>query len=269
MDPVTEDPPVTGGALYHLVVGDPPILGMLMVPPGEGTFPLVVMSHGFPGHDDLLDIVHMLVRGGFAVVTYHYRGSWGSGGDFSFSEMVQSLKEVLKHLRDNSKEYKLNPYNVTFIGYSMGGWASLVVAEGDDSIEKVAYIAGYNLGLISGFAELSSLNRDQIVSAFKEYMPPLKGCTPEGLMQEIMSHSEEFDILSRAGSFKDRSILMVKAKNDKTAIPDVHHGILLEAFKEAGVGDLTDISLDTGHQFLGKRIALQRAIFDWVLKRRR
>jgi hypothetical protein len=183
--------------------------------------------------------------------------------------MVQSLREVLAHLRENSSQYGIDPKMVTLIGYSMGGWASMIVAEGDGSIRNVAYIAGYNLGLISGFAELSSLNREQIVTAFKEYMPPLKGCTPEGLMQEILSHSEEFDILSRAGSFKDRSILMVKAKNDKTAIPDVHHGILLEAFKEVGVGDLTEISLDTGHQFLGKRIALQRAIFDWVLKRRR
>jgi hypothetical protein len=119
--------------------------------------------------------------------------------------------------------------------------------------------------LISGFAELSFLNRNQIVYAFKEYMPPLKGCTPEGLMQEILSHSEEFDILGRAGTLKDRSILMVKAESDKTAIPDVHHEILLEAFKEAGVRDLTEISLDTGHQFLGKRIALQRVIRDWIL----
>jgi pimeloyl-ACP methyl ester carboxylesterase len=267
MDPVSEDPPVSGGNLFHLVVGDPPILGMLMVPPGEGPFPLVVLSHGFPGHDDNMDIAHMLLRGGFAVATYHYRGSWGSGGNFSFSGMVQSLKEVLSHLRENSSQYGIDPKIVTLIGYSMGGWASLVVAEGDDSIKNVGYIAGYNLGLISGFAELSSLNRDQIVTAFKEYMPPLKGCTPEGLLKEIMSHSEEFDILSRAGSFMDRSILMVKAKNDRTAIPDVHHGILLEAFKEAGIKDLTEVTLDTGHQFLGKRIALKRAIWVWLKNR--
>jgi uncharacterized protein len=216
-----------------------------------------------------MDISHVLLRGGFAVATYHYRGSWGSGGDFSFSGMVQSLQEVLSHLREKFSQYGIDPKRITLIGYSMGGWGSLVVVEGDDTIKNVAYIAGYNLGLISGFAELSSLNRDQIVTAFKEYMPPLKGCTPEGLMQEILSHSEEFDILSKAGSFKDRSILMVKAKNDRTAIPDVHHGILLEAFKEAGVGDLTEVTLDTGHQFLGKRIALQRAILDWVLKRKR
>ena len=55
--------------------------GIVYLPGGAGPFPLVVLGHGLPGDEKSLDLAHALRRAGWAVLTYHYRGSWGSRVD--------------------------------------------------------------------------------------------------------------------------------------------------------------------------------------------
>jgi len=52
---------------------------MVYVPAGAGPHPVVVLLHGFPGNEQNLDLAQAMRRAGWAVVTFHYRGSWGSG----------------------------------------------------------------------------------------------------------------------------------------------------------------------------------------------
>src|SRR6185436_18741690 len=59
----------SGGALMN---------AMVYVPSGKGPHPVVVLLHGFPGNEQNLDLAQSLRRAGWAVVTFHYRGSWGS-----------------------------------------------------------------------------------------------------------------------------------------------------------------------------------------------
>src|SRR5262249_18384583 len=57
---------------------------MVYLPAGQGPHPVVVLLHGFPGNEQNLDLAQAVRRAGWAVVTFHYRGSWGSAGTFTF-----------------------------------------------------------------------------------------------------------------------------------------------------------------------------------------
>ena len=52
---------------------------------GEGPHPVVLLLHGFPGNEQNMDLAYAIRRAGWNVLVPHYRGSWGSAGNFSFS----------------------------------------------------------------------------------------------------------------------------------------------------------------------------------------
>src|SRR6266436_1598048 len=56
---------------------------------GVGPHPTIVLLHGFPGNEQNLDLAQSIRRAGWNVLYFHYRGSWGSEGDFSFSNAMQ------------------------------------------------------------------------------------------------------------------------------------------------------------------------------------
>ena len=49
-------------------------------PAGAGRRPTVVLLHGLPGNEKNLDLAQAIRRAGWNVVTFNYRGSWGSPG---------------------------------------------------------------------------------------------------------------------------------------------------------------------------------------------
>jgi len=51
---------------------------------GSGPHPVVVFLHGYPGNEKNLDLAQAVRRAGFDAVYFDYRGTWGSGGTFSF-----------------------------------------------------------------------------------------------------------------------------------------------------------------------------------------
>ena len=50
---------------------------------GVGAHPTLLLLHGFPGNEQNLDLAQVARRAGWNVLTFHYRGSWGSPGAFS------------------------------------------------------------------------------------------------------------------------------------------------------------------------------------------
>ena len=69
--------------------------GLVYRPSGPGPFPLVVLMHGLPGNEQNLDLAQGLRRAGWAVMTFHYRGSWGSEGDFSIDHVLEDASAAI------------------------------------------------------------------------------------------------------------------------------------------------------------------------------
>ena len=79
--------------VLHIPSGGVEINGVAYVPAGAGPHPVVLLCHGLPGNEKNLDLAQALRRAGWTVVTFNYRGSWGSpanafGNDLADADAV-------------------------------------------------------------------------------------------------------------------------------------------------------------------------------------
>src|SRR5882672_9457606 len=86
--------------VLHIPSGGVLINGVAYLAGGAGPHPTVVLLHGLPGNEKNLDLAQAIRRAGWNVVTFNYRGSWGSPGTFSFEGNLADAKAALAFVRD-------------------------------------------------------------------------------------------------------------------------------------------------------------------------
>ncbi len=69
-------------------------------------------------------------------MTFNYRGSWGSPGNFRFAQNPEDAAAVLAYIRNpaNAAQLGVDPAKLAIIGHSMGGWVTAVVASQDEAV---------------------------------------------------------------------------------------------------------------------------------------
>ena len=112
---------VNGASLYAPAVYGPAgrILCTVYTAEGNGPHPVLIFTHGYPGHEKNLDLAQSLRRTGFSSVIFFYRGCWGSEGDFSFEGSFEDTKAVLDFVL-NDTQYGFDKNHIFFIGHSLG-----------------------------------------------------------------------------------------------------------------------------------------------------
>src|ERR1700761_9329777 len=85
--------------VLHIPSGGVEINGVAYLASGAGVHPTLVLLHGLPGNEKNLDLAQAARRAGWNVVTFNYRGSWGSPGSFSFEGNLADAKAVLAYVR--------------------------------------------------------------------------------------------------------------------------------------------------------------------------
>ena len=98
------------------------INGVVYSPTGAGPHPTIVICHGLPGNEKNLDLAQALRRAGWNAVTFNYRGSWGSPGNFRFAQNLEDANAVLAYLRANASTLGVDTSRIVLAGHSMGGW---------------------------------------------------------------------------------------------------------------------------------------------------
>ncbi|MBU7023946.1 MAG: alpha/beta fold hydrolase [Theionarchaea archaeon] len=269
-DPVTDDPApdnVYPAALEPVIIKSKgsDLLGNFYIARGEGPHPTVVLLHGFPGNECNYDMAHVLRRAGWNVLVFHYRGSWGSKGSFSFSNCVEDVSSALSFLRSEtwSQAYRVNPDKIVLIGYSLGGFAGMMTAAKDPGVPAVGSIAGFNIGL---FAQSIMGNKEAeklAIASFEQDLAPLQGTSGKALIQEMISHAEPWNLLTYSEELSRIPLLLIGGSRDEVAPVSVHHFPLVRAVK-GHPNKLASVILESGHLFLDKRIALTRTVLNWL-----
>jgi len=95
---------------------------------GDGPFPVILSIHGGAfksGDKGDGQVVPMLegLKYGYAVVSINYRLS----GEAIFPAQIYDVKAALRWIRENAKQYKLNPEKIAAWGGSAGGHLSAMV----------------------------------------------------------------------------------------------------------------------------------------------
>src|SRR5690349_17312958 len=128
--------------------GGETLLGVLHVPAGKGPHPIVVLLHGFPGNERNFDLAQALRRAGYATLVFHYRGSWGMGGSWSWGNVLDDSARVMAAVREDAMTapHRLDPERVAVIGHSAGAFAALMTAAGDLGVRAVVSVSAFDFG---------------------------------------------------------------------------------------------------------------------------
>jgi pimeloyl-ACP methyl ester carboxylesterase len=145
--PRTVTPPASTPAV-RFASGGETLLGVLHVPAGPGPHPVVVLLHGFPGNERNFDLAQALRRAAYAALVFHYRGSWGVGGSWSWRNVLDDAARVVAAVREDASmaACRLDRLRVAVVGHSLGGFAALMTAAADPTIGAVASVAGFDFG---------------------------------------------------------------------------------------------------------------------------
>lgn len=269
MKDITRDNAVADAAFppeMHDLFLEDRLLGLIYLAEGKGPHRTIILLHGFPGNEKNLDIAHMLRRGGYNVMVFHYSGSWGSRGTYSFSQAYSDLQSVRACIADASfaGEHRIDRDNVFLAGHSVGGFLTLLAARDGLDFRGFAAVAPYNLGRQAERIEAGDRDAHaETFDLFKGGLKPLSGATAESLMFDTLENRDNWDLLSDESRYSGKRILLVIASGDEVAVPEIHQVPVARAIGGTE-GEKTIVSLSCSHDFSEKRVTLAETLYEWL-----
>jgi dienelactone hydrolase len=234
---------------------------LLWLTGGAGAHPTLLLLHGFPGNEQNLDLAQAARRAGWHVLTLHYRGSWGSPGDFSFTHAAQDAHTALAWLRNptNASRYGIDTRHIAVAGHSMGGFMAADAAADDPLVSGLFLIDAAHIGKY-GAQTASEAGLAEWRSAHIDDMPPLAGTTVDALAKELRDRAARFDLKARVLAYGPRPLAIYGA----SAAFGADNIELLNAAVQAGNKRGSGGLWETDHSFSDRRIALATALVDWL-----
>ena len=231
---------------------------------GPGPHPTVVLLHGLPGNERNLDLAQAARRAGYTVLFFHYRGAWGSQGDFSFSNALEDVAAAVAVAAspEFASAHRADPTRIALVGHSMGGFMALHAGSRLPAVACIGSLAGANLGRRA--AGLTPEARAAVAEGLQALTGPLHGTSGERLLADLEAHPESFDLLTHAQALAEKPVLLVAGSRDRVVPAEDHHLSLSASLRAAGAGSLTTRTLDADHAFSSRRIALGHTVVGWL-----
>jgi acetyl esterase/lipase len=241
-------------AVLHIPTHGVSINGLAYLPPGAGPHPALVICHGLPGNEKNLDIAQAVRRAGWVAVTFNYRGSWGSGGKFTFSGNPEDASAVLAYLREpkTAASLRLDPSRIAIAGHSMGGWVAARTAARDPALLGAI--------LISAWDPSRPLAHDERVRFMAGDMESLMGVTADSMAAEVESHLQEFALINSTRGLAGTPLLVLTSDDGLAPAAEA----LAKAVKSAGGQRVSAVHVATDHAWSDRRIELESQIVRWL-----
>ncbi len=126
-------------------VEDITLVGQILLPDGDGPYPIVCVCHGIPtgkapDKDDqgYPALAERLCREGMAAFVFNFRGTGISGGNIDLPGWARDLTSVLDYIRALPE---IDPSRIGLLGFSGGAATAVCVASGDHRVFCVAACA--------------------------------------------------------------------------------------------------------------------------------
>lgn len=241
--------------------------GVMYAAAGIGNHPTVLNIHGTPGNEQNMDIAQALRRAGYNVLSFHYRGAWGSPGKFTQAGGVDDCNAALTFLQDSAvaAKFHIDTKHLIVIGHSYGGFAAVRVAAAHPNVAALVLLAPWNpVQDIPLFTVPPEKFAAAAHSIFDDDEGRMGGYTGVDMAKEILAPGYDWRLEASAEAIKNLPILIVSAKHDS---PDDQGTELIAALKQVHAGDVKTVSMDTDHPFSDHRIALEKEILEWLQRR--
>lgn len=264
---VISDPPVdmahpAGLAAVVIPSSGAGLNAVMYTAAGAGKHPTLLLLHGFPGNEQNLDLAQAARRAGWNVLTFHYRGSWGSGGTFSFAHCAEDAATVLAWLRrpENVARFGIDTARIAVAGHSMGGMMAARVAADDPGIVGAFLMDPADFAAIGRSFADPKAREGFLVGEVRGDMPPLAGTSEDAIMDEVARAETRFDLVAAMPALAGRPLALIGATRGIGAmsIPAA------AAARAAGARLLQAELLPTDHSFSDMRIALAGRLIAWL-----
>ena len=254
-DPPHDKAHPAGMEVLHIPSGGVRINGVAYTAAGAGPHPVLVLMHGLPGNEKNLDLAQAARRAGWTVVTFNYRGSWGSPGPFRFAGNLEDARAVLAYLRDpaNSAKLAIDPKRIVVAGHSMGGWVAAMTAERDPALAGTILISAANMGG-------RKMPRAEAVALMADNMEALAGVTAASMADEVLANSAPFDWTTGAAGLARSPLLILTSDDGLAPMSEA----LAAAVKVAPGARVTAVHVRTDHSWSGARIRLAQEVLSWL-----
>lgn len=230
--------------------------GLIYLAAGKELHPTVLLLHGYPGNEKNLDVAQALRSKGWNVVFFHYRGAWGSEGEFSFRNAEQDVQAVLEYINDesNALKFRIDRNRISLIGHSMGGHMAIAGTLDNPLVNCAVAYDGANLGANGhGF-----INDPKTIGLWKEYSDSLymlKGWSGKKAQIETKKYSAELDLVKRANKINGRPVMFIPANT--WVIPmEKHINPLISALKSTKNSHISYKLIEDDHSFSSSRAEL-------------
>ncbi|HKU93396.1 MAG TPA: alpha/beta fold hydrolase [Sphingomicrobium sp.] len=231
---------------------------LLFVASGKGPHRTVILTHGLPGNERNLDLAQAIRRAGWDVLTFTYRGAWGSPGDFSISNAMEDTRAALDFARSpEGAKYGIDGRHIVLAGHSMGGATAAMTASGAKGLDGLILIDAWN---IAAGTSKGAISREELVNAFDDFGNSLHNATPESVADEVVAKRAQWDLRVAAQRLANLPILTVTAKYGGGE----ENQATTAALRKSGNKRVTAIEMDTDHPFSDHRIALESTVIRWL-----
>lgn len=244
----------------HFEIAGDRVNGIVYLANGPGPHPTVVLLHGFPGNERNLDLAQDLRREGFNVLFFHYRGAWGSEGEYSLPHVIEDVAGAAAYLRANAATLRVDPARILLVGHSMGGFAALQGGARDPAIKCLAGIAPAEMGAIAAQLEQSPEGAAGF-AAYADQLDMLEGLDGKEFVADILANRDTYDLAKLAPQMVGKSILIVLGDKD-TDIPKPM--AMTAAYKATKGVKVSGVELSGDHSFSWSRKELSDTVIDWA-----
>ena len=243
--------------VLHLPSHGVQVNGLAFLAAGAARHPTFVFLHGLPGNEKGHDLAQAMRRAGWNVVTFNYRGSWGSPGTFAFDHTLEDAAGVLAYLRDtaNARTLGVDTNRIVVGGHSMGGWVAATTASRDARLRGAVLISTADMGVVG------AMPKGEAVAFMKDNMETLAS-TPEILAEDLVAGASRRR-LANAAQRLARVPLLVLSSDDGLA---AHSDSLVAAVRQAGNTRVTAVHVATDHSWSDRRVALASTVLRWLAR---
>jgi pimeloyl-ACP methyl ester carboxylesterase len=235
---------------------------LFLLASGDGPKPTLVLLHGLPGNERNFDLAQAVRRAGWNVLTFTYRGAWGSPGNFSIAGSVEDAAAAVAYLHrpEVAAKYDVDPARIVIGGHSMGGFAAAQYAAAHDDVVALLMIDAWDVGAEGRDLRAHAEKRPDFVAGIDDLGNAVVGADPESLTREIERSGTEWELVTLAPKLTGRPILVVWADRGLAE----SNRAFADALRTAGAPGLATEHFPTDHAFSDHRIALSRAVVAWL-----
>lgn len=212
---------------------------------GDGPFPAVLVIHGGAwragSKDGNRPILHEFARRGYVAVSPQYRFCPKE----TFPAQVHDVKDAVRWMKSNAKEYKIDPERIGAMGFSAGGHLALMlgVTGPDDGLEGDAPKSGPDTKVraVVNYFGPTDLAADDFPDVSKGLLKDFLGGTPTD-KPEVAKKASPLTFVSKG----DAPILSFQGTKDPL-VPYTQATKLTTAQTQAEVPGRVDLLIGLGH----------------------